>query len=126
MTRKRTQLERVIAASRSSRGTCQADFLGDTVDGLPNITRVGARIQDAEDQGYVFEILGWRHKTKVYRLVKEPDAESGRKDIPPPEKAADTPSAPPSPAPALSAGEPEPLFETKAPRTSHYDAERAA
>jgi hypothetical protein len=126
VTRKRTQLERVIDASRSFRGTCQADFLGDTVDGLPNITRVGARIQEAEEQGYVFEIVGWRNKTKAYRLVSEPDVESGRREGRPPPEKAEPPSAPSSPASALSAGEPGALFETEPTRTSHYDSERAA
>lgn len=71
-----TQLQRVIKAARSFRGTCQADWLAEvTPDGGPRILRVGARIQEAEDRfGASFEIVGTRSKTRVYRLV---DAGSG-------------------------------------------------
>ncbi len=70
---KLSQIDRVLAAARSYRGVCQVDFLGpDTVDGLPPITRLAARIQDAEARGYRFEIIGWRNKTKVYRLADVP------------------------------------------------------
>ncbi len=70
-----TQVERVIEAARSFRGVCQVDFLlPDVCDGGGPITRVGARIQDAEDRGYVFETIGWRDKTKVFRLLSEPEA----------------------------------------------------
>src|SRR4051812_44300588 len=74
-----TQTERVIAAARSYRGVCAVDFLGpDVIDGGKPITRVAARIQDAEERGYVFETIGWRSKMKVYRLVSEPEGvESG-------------------------------------------------
>jgi len=72
----RTQVERVIAAADSLRGVCQVEFLGiETVDGGPTITRLAARIQDAEDKGYVFESLGKRHDCKVYRLVSRPEFE---------------------------------------------------
>jgi len=65
-----TQSERVLAAAKSFRGTCQADWLGETPDGGPRITRVAARIQDLENAGHVFEIIGVRSKTRVYRLVE--------------------------------------------------------
>lgn len=80
---KPTQLSRVIAASRSYRGTSQSDWLSDqTPDGGPRITRIAARIQDAEERGYAFEILGPRHKTRVYRLISEPDVERAIGDPP--------------------------------------------
>jgi hypothetical protein len=70
-----TQVERVIEAARSFQGVCQVDFLlPDVIDGGAPITRLGARIQDAEERGYVFETIGWRDKTKVYRLLSEPEA----------------------------------------------------
>lgn len=73
-----TQAERVLAAARSYRGTCQADWLADeTPDGGPWITRVAARIQDLEDQGHEFDCIGVRNRTKVYRLVGEPSPVSG-------------------------------------------------
>jgi hypothetical protein len=122
-----TQLERVLAASRSRGGTCQADWLAtETPDRGPRITRVGARVQEAEDKlGCVFECIGWRGKTKIYHLVSEPDAESERReDIPLPETVADTPSAASPPAPALSAGQDqEALFTT--PSRPHWLEEAA-
>jgi hypothetical protein len=78
---KRTQLDRVLAAARSYRGTCQTDFLApDVCDGGPPITRVAARIQDLETLGHRFEIIGTRSKTRVYRLL---DVEQGRGARPP-------------------------------------------
>lgn len=44
------------------------------LDGGPTITRLAARIQDAEDRGYVFEHLGTRHDCRVYRLVSRPES----------------------------------------------------
>jgi hypothetical protein len=78
--RKPTQMDRVLAAARSYRGTCQAEWIAArTPDGGPQITRVGARIQDLEDKrGCVFEIVGWRHGTRVYRLVEDPEDGVGR------------------------------------------------
>jgi hypothetical protein len=71
-----TQAERVLRAARSFRGTCQADWLADeTPDGSPRITRVAARIQDLEAEGCVFEIIGVRSKTRVYRLVEQQPSE---------------------------------------------------
>ncbi len=71
-----TQTERIIRAARSYRGVCQVDLLGPhTIDGGSPITRLAARIQDAEARGYVFEIIGTRHKTRVYRLISSPDVE---------------------------------------------------
>lgn len=69
-----TQTARVIKAARSFRGVSQVDFLGpDTVDGGPPITRLAARLWDAEQQGYSFECIGWRDKCKCWRLIGEPD-----------------------------------------------------
>lgn len=74
---KRTQTERVLEASRSFRGVCQTDFLApDVIDSGTPITRVCARIQDLEDKhNCVFEVIGWRNKTRVFRLVSQPGEE---------------------------------------------------
>jgi hypothetical protein len=69
----RTQVERVVAAARAQRGITQVDFLGpDTIDGGNPITRLAARVWDAEQQGYSFESTGKRQKCTVYHLVGEP------------------------------------------------------
>ena len=69
-----SQCDRVLKAARAFNGTCQADWLADTTpDGGPRITRLAARLQDLEDRGCTFEILGRRNGTRVYRLVSEPD-----------------------------------------------------
>lgn len=88
---KPTQVSRVIAAARSYRGVCQAEFLGPQVcdNGTP-ITRLAARIQDAEARGFTFELIGWRKRCKVYRLISGPEGET----CPPPRASL-----------ALSAGE---------------------
>ena len=71
----KTQTERVIAAARSYRGITQVDFLLPGVcDGGAPITRVAARLHEADLAGYTFECLGRRDKCKVWRLVSEPDA----------------------------------------------------
>ena len=76
--RSATQLDRVMKAAARYNGVCQADFAHPTCDGLPPITRVAARLQEAEDRlGASFEILGWRSKTKVFRLVGEPAGVDG-------------------------------------------------
>jgi hypothetical protein len=113
-----TQTDRVIAAARSFRGVCQVDLLGpETVDGGPPITRLAARIQDAEAKGFAFEIIGWRKSTKVYRLI---DAEQV------PASAADPPVSPaaagmPSPRGDLLSAGPERLFDAATVEpTSHY------
>ncbi len=78
-----TQLERVIAAARARDGVCQVDFLGpDVVDGGTPITRLGARVWDAEQRGAVFEILGRRSGFRVYRLVRGPEADSANARAP--------------------------------------------
>lgn len=75
--RKPTQMDRVLLASRSYRGVCQADLLGpDVVDGGKPITRLAARIEDLETKrNCLFEDIGWRSGTKIYRLVEGPDVE---------------------------------------------------
>lgn len=81
-----TQTDRVIQAARSYRGVCAVDFLAPNVidDGTP-ITRLAARIQDAEAAGHVFEIIGTRSKTRVYRWVSGPEID----------RAVHTPPSPP-------------------------------
>lgn len=96
------QTARVIAASRSPDGVCQSDFLPpNVIDGLAPITRVGARIRDAKELGFTFEILGWRRKTRIYRLVSEPAASccsASNIPAPEPEQQAELPlEAPPAP-----------------------------
>jgi hypothetical protein len=116
---KPTQTERVIAAARSPDGVCQADFLlPDVIDGGPPIVRVGARIQDAEERGHTFAILGWRRKTRVYRLVAEPEpAPSDRRTASVGDAASNVCS---SPDPEQS-----PLFEAPAAGTEHWRGETA-
>lgn len=67
------QQARVLAAARHFNGTCQADWVQDLgADGLGKITRLAARIGELDELGYCFECIGWRSKTKVWRLVSEP------------------------------------------------------
>jgi hypothetical protein len=109
-----TQTERVILAAKSYRGVCAVDFLApEVIDQGKPIARLAARIFDAENKGHVFEIIGWRNKTKVYRWVEGPDVES--------DSGASAPTAPVETdlslsAVALSTGT---LFEV--PARSHYD-----
>lgn len=105
-----TQRDRVLAKARSYDGCCQADFLLPNVcDDGPPITRVAARLYDLDLAGFSFECIGWRCKTKVFRLVSEPDdVESeagGGPDI-------ETSTVPPGAASslALSAEGPPPRF----------------
>ena len=154
--RKPTQMDRVLAAARSYRGTCQAEWIAArTPDGGPQITRVGARIQDLEDKrGCVFEIVGWRHGTRVYRLVEDPEDGVGRhagapltESVPPGgvvEASVSSSTSPgvqpatrqqspgkgerqgPAPEPLTVDGSPpNRLFELPEPSTSHYEAEAA-
>jgi hypothetical protein len=65
-----SQVERVIEAARSFRGITQVDFLlPDVVDGGPPITRLAARLLEADRMGYSFECLGRRDRCKVWRLL---------------------------------------------------------
>jgi hypothetical protein len=93
-----TRVERVIAAARSYRGITQADFLlPDVCDGGPPITRLAARLWDAEREGYSFECLGRRDKCKVWRLCDEPDVERTASNLP--DRPGNAPhSAPPTDA----------------------------
>lgn len=76
MSKHRTQVDRVVAAARSYRGITAVDFLGpNTIDGGPPITRVAARLWDAEQDGFSFECIGKRDRCKVFRLCGEPDIE---------------------------------------------------
>jgi hypothetical protein len=84
-----TQVERVVAAARSFRGVCQVDFLApDVVDNGKPITRLAARLWDAEQQGFEFECIGKRSGCNVYRLVSEPDVER-RVDRPSPSSGSE-------------------------------------
>jgi hypothetical protein len=69
------QQKRVLAAAKSFQGTCSADWVdGLGADGKGKITRVPARIEElADDYECVFECIGWRNKTKVFRLVSAPE-----------------------------------------------------
>jgi hypothetical protein len=138
----RTQVERVIAAARSYRGVTQVDFLGPSVvDGKEPITRLAARLWDAEREGYSFECLGRRDKCKVWRLCGEPDVERTASN--PPDQPANAPHGAPatdvwshvgsksgvvsgdaglisraSASGSLDAGR---LFEVEPERTHHYE-----
>lgn len=83
-----TQCSRVLTAARSYKGTCQAEWLNDTPDDGPIITRVAARIQNLEERGYVFEILRDRKGTRVYRLLSEPEGATEKEKRPNPETHA--------------------------------------
>lgn len=90
------QQKRVLAASRSYQGTCSADWsdaLG--ADGKGKILRVPARIEELEEEhGCVFEVIGRRNKTKVWRLVSGPVSEGAvvmQRPGPPPERATAAP-----------------------------------
>lgn len=68
-----TQRERVLRASLRPSGVSQVDFLApDVCDGEKPITRLAARIFDLEREGYLFEVVGWRNRCKVYRLLDGP------------------------------------------------------
>lgn len=68
----KTQTERVLALSKRFNGVCQADLLlPDVADGGAPITRVAARLWDLEQEGYEFEAIGTRSKTKVFRLIED-------------------------------------------------------
>jgi hypothetical protein len=70
------QQKRVLAAAKSFRGTCSADWIdGLGADGKGKISRVPARIEElAEEYDFCFEHIGWRHKTKVFRVVEAPES----------------------------------------------------
>jgi hypothetical protein len=109
-----TQTDRVVKAARSFRGVCQADFFaGNVVDGGKPIARLAARIFDAEQQGHIFEIVGWRKSFKVYRLA---DVE---RDTAPPVRPGKT-ALSPSRCVSLSTDEPT-LFEPAAQTRPHWD-----
>jgi hypothetical protein len=105
----RTQTERVILAAKSFRGVCAVEFMApDVIDNGPPITRLAARIFDAERQGHIFEVIGWRNKTKVYRWVEGPEVER-------------TVSADSNPAyrPSFGPGEQRPVTQSTSAEGSH-------
>jgi hypothetical protein len=122
-----TQLQRVIKAARAFNGTCQADWLAEvTPDGGPRITRVAARLQEAEDRlGCCFEHIGWRDKTKIFRLISGPEVEVERGAVVRGTNSlqSDPAGLEPGGSPSLSS-ETEPLFETPV-ETSHWREEAA-
>ena len=78
-----TQRERVLKAARSFRGITQVDFLlPNVVDGGEPITRLAARINELDSEGYGFECLGRRDRCKIWRLVSEPDSGGGSSRAP--------------------------------------------
>ncbi len=112
MSKHQTQVERIVAAARSYRGITQIDFLAPSVvDGKEPITRVAARLWDAEQEGYSFECLGRRDRCKVWRLCGEPDVERTASNPPDPPAnapqgvgATDTRTRVGSKAPGVSGG----------------------
>lgn len=72
---KPTQLERVLAKARSYDGVCQADFAHPVCDGADPVTRVGARLYELDQQGYSFEVIGWRNRCKIFRLISDDGVE---------------------------------------------------
>lgn len=82
------QQKRVLQAAKAYNGTCSADWIdGLGADGKGKISRVPARIEELEDDhNCVFEVIGRRNKTKVFRLVSGPESPDGRGEgCPPPE-----------------------------------------
>jgi hypothetical protein len=73
--KKATQLERVLAKARSYDGVCQADFAHPVCDGADPVTRVGARLYELDQQGYSFEVIGWRNRCKIFRLIADDGVE---------------------------------------------------
>jgi hypothetical protein len=117
-----TQTDRVIKAARSFRGVCQADFFaGSVVDGGKPITRLAARIFDAEQQGHAFEIIGRRQGFKVYRLL---DVERDTAPPVPPGKTAPSPSRCVSLSTDAQEGEPA-LFENAPESVPHWRQDAA-
>jgi hypothetical protein len=117
-----TQLERVIKASKSYRGITQVDFLGShTIDEGKPITRLAARIQDARDQGHVFESLGTRDGCKVYRWVSGPALEETPARPDPSTLREPEHSASPVALAGATPPEPDPLFPVE-PSTAHWKA----
>jgi hypothetical protein len=105
------QQKRVLAAAKSFRGTCSADWIdGLGADGKGKISRVPARIEElAEEYGYCFEHIGWRHKTKVFRVVEvEGSAGEQRGEMARRPEAAGSCDSPAGVSAPLS---PEPLFK---------------
>lgn len=121
-----TQTERVIKAARSYRGITQVDFLlPGVVDGGTPITRVGARLFDAEQMGYSFECIGRRDKCKAWRLLSEPEVERGSAVRAAPETVSDSsPLAASGEVSATLSLSPEPLFSLTE-ETAHWRSEAA-
>lgn len=77
-----SQRDRVLVALRQHRqGISQADFLSPTIDGLPPIGRLAARVEDLRDRGYRIDTRRRPGQYAVYKLAGEPASET----IPAPE-----------------------------------------
>lgn len=122
----RTQVDRVVRAARSYRGVTAVDFMApDVIDGGPPITRLAARLWDAEQQGYSFECIGRRSKCKIWRLISEPGIHDGRGGDSAPGSSSSSPASDRSaPAAVVNTGA---LFEVEPERPlSPYEYEDAA
>ena len=118
----KTQAERVLEAAESFQGTCQADWLADvTPDGGPRITRVAARLHELDGRGYGFECIGWRSRTKVFRLCSEPDVGRADDDQPDAVSPAGVGSPPVVGSASADTRQPSLFDEAPAPRNGHYD-----
>jgi hypothetical protein len=127
---KPTHVERVVRAARSSHGVCRVDFQAPTIDGLEPILNFPGRMFDAHKAGYTFEVIGKRHRCKVFRLVETTSTEapaSGDRPLridvglPGPEHQAGAgASVEDVRAVADAAAEPK-LFETEPGTRSHYE-----
>ncbi len=110
---KLSQTDRVIAAAKSFRGICQAELLlPDVADNGKPITRLAARIYDAESQGHVFEIVGVRKSCRVYRWVSGPNQPAGARGSEATKGIRRSPDRAQPPEPTTRSPEPqEALFE---------------
>jgi hypothetical protein len=69
---KPSQVDRILKAARRFNGVCRVDFqLPDVIDGGKPILNFPGRMYDAEKEGHSFEVIGKRHKCKVFRLVED-------------------------------------------------------
>jgi hypothetical protein len=67
-----TQTERIVRAAKGARGICRVDFqLPDVIDGGDPILNFPGRMYDAERAGHCFEVIGKRHRCKVFRLIED-------------------------------------------------------
>ena len=73
-----SQVDRIVKAARSFRGVTRVDFqTPDVIDGGAPILNFPGRIYDAERQGHTFEVIGKRHKCKIFRLTDSEQVSTG-------------------------------------------------